>query len=423
MNKVNLLGAIALLASSCVSSGSAPSVTGMVYCDANTTLPSIELTQIEQTDSTTVLSLMGIYDYYDVKFSLGDEITLEAGGVSLPLKDIRSVGTTAIRNNAVDLLKGVPAEFQLVFPAVPRGAKIADLIQKTDGKIQNSIWGIDLTGRRSPDEMPAEIPSELLEHNFNSGNLPSIVLKDGVAKITAHAVAWRKWMNPEVKFVVNSIDDVQEIITTQFDSDGVVTIELPLAGTAQVMAMTPYNTYSSFKVDPDEEINLYVMPDNHSDAQRFIRPDAVTDGKYREVEAMKREFVRIEALKDEDADVLLLDKTDTDEYFKAMMKIYNDGVDSIKAANYPPDMEKYALARQDRKLLAHMLNPDAYTPRDWDLRDAAISDSVLRFSPEQVKEIRSKVDFTNPLLEVVSIGNIGNRSGFLKAKKLLLAGD
>lgn len=121
------------------------------------------------------------------------------------------------------------------------------------------------------------------------------------------------------------------------------------------------------------------------------------------------------------ADTLLLDKTNTDDYFAAMMKIHSNGLDSIKARKFEPDLEKYARGAVDRQLMYRALMPDAYTPRDWDERDAAKPDSILRFSPEQIEQIRSSIDFSNPMLELRSIGNLGTRTMFLKAKELILA--
>ena len=313
------------------------------------------------------------------------------------------------------MTQGVPSQFKMIFPALPKDKTTVDFVQKIDGNISGSIWGIDLTGKRSPNELPSEIPAELLEHDLASGILPKIVNKEGVAKITAHAVAWRDWMDRSVKFVVNTIDDTQETIQSKFNKDGVVTIEIPLKGTAEISAVTPYNTYADFYVDPGEEINLYILPTNSSDVQRFIRPNGVTDGKYRNIGVMRDKLFGF----NEYADTLLLDKTNTDDYFAAMMKIHSDALDSIKARNFAPDMGKYARAVSDIQLIYRTLTPGAYTPRNWDERDAARPDSVLRFAPDQIKQIRSSIDFSNPLLELLSIG--GNRSRFLKSKELILA--
>lgn len=415
MKKIFALGAI-LLVTGCASLD-LPAVVDMPYCDANTTLPAVELTQIERTDSTTELTFMAMYDYYDAAFELGDDVNLVAGSCKLPLKEVQSIGNTVIRGNNVVLTQGVPSQFKMIFPALPKDNTTVDFIQKINGNISNSIWGIDLTGKRSPNELPSEIPAELLEYDLDSGILPQIVNKEGVAKITAHAVAWRDWMDSSVKFVVNTIDDTQETIQSKFNKEGVVTIEIPLKGTAEILAITPYNTYADFYVDPGEEINLYILPDNRSEVQRFIRPDGVTDGKYRNIGVMSEKLFGF----NEYADTLLLDKTNTDAYFTAMMKIHSDALDSIKARNFAPDLEKYARAVSDIQLIYRTLTPDAYTPRNWDERDAARPDSVLRFTPDQIKQIRSSIDFSNPLLELLSINGPDYRSRFLKSKELILA--
>lgn len=391
--------------------------TDMPYSDANTTLPGMELTLVERTDSTTELTFMGLYDQYDSFFRISDDVSLVAEDFQVPLKDVQVIGNTKFEGKNIYLRRGVPSQFKMIFPVIPDDITSIDFIQKEDGKVVNSIWGIDLTGQRSPDEFPAEIPAELLSHDFYSGNLPEIVKGEGIAKVTAHATAWRKWMDPKVEFVVNTIDDTQTRIKAEFDSNGEVTMEFPLEGTACIFAMTPYCTYASFYVDPGEEINLYILPDHHAEAQRFIRPQGVTDGKYRDIPAMGKRLLFF----DEDAYVKLVGKKKTNDYFKTMMEIHSNGLDSIKARNFEPDMERYARGRVDRRLMYQALSPDTYTPRDWDERDAAKPDSILRFTPEQVKQIREAIDFSNPMLELGSIGNPGNRSRFLKAKELILA--
>lgn len=411
-----LLGAIMLI-SGCKMQDITPDVVDMPYCDANTTLPGIELTQIQRTDSSTEVTFMALYDYHDTTFPLGDEINLVNGYFKAPVQEIVSIGNTVIQNNRVIMHQGVPSQFKLIFPPLPDDFTSIDFVQTKNGKVKNSIWGIDLTGKRSPDELPADIPSDLLLVDMAADSLPSIVEKDGVAKVTIHAVAWRDWMNRNVSMVINTIDDTQQTIHTEFDKEGVATLEIPLKGTAQISAYTPYNTYADVYVDPDEHINLYVLPDNRSDAQRFIRPNGVIDGKYRNIKAMSRKLLFFE----ENADTLLLDKTDTDEYFAAMMQIHAHALNSIRTGNFAPALERYARSGADRQLMRFALNPDANTTRDWDARDAAKPDTVLRFTPDQIRQIRSAIDFSNPLLELKSIGNPGYRSNFLKAKALILA--
>lgn len=395
-----------------------PKVVDTPYCDANTTRPAVELTQVERTDSTTELTFMAMYDYHDIIFQLGDDINLVTGDIKAPVKRVQSIGNTVISNNNVIMPQGIPVQFKLIFPALPENVATFDFVQKNNkGDVTNSIWGIDLTGRRLPDQLPAEIPAKLLEHDLSAGPLPQIVEKDGVARVTAHAVAWRDWMDRSVSFVVNTIDDTQQIIESEFDEKGIVTVDIPLRGTASILAITPYNTYASFYVDPGEDINLYILPNNSSMTQRFIRPSGVNDGKYRNLGTMSNKLISF----NEYADTLLLGKTNPNEYFAAMMEIHRNGLDSIKARNFAPDMEKYARSYIDLCLMAQTLKPDAYIPRDWDQRDSAKADTVSRFTSGQIKQIRSCIDFDNPLLELKSIGNPGSRSTFLKARDLILA--
>lgn len=415
MKHILSLGAIALLVG--CTQQQLPAVIDMPYCDANRILPATELTQIERTDSTTVLTFSTMYDYHDYSLKIGAGYRLWFGDFSTPMKELVVPGEVDFDGNKISVSQGVPAQFRMIFAALPKDVESVDLVQEVYGNIKNAIWGIDLTGKRSPNELPAEIPAELLNYNFATGNLPQVVTKEDVVKITAHAVAWRSWMKHDVEFIVNTVDDTQERIKAYFNDSGVVTIDIPLKGTASISAHTPYNTYANFYAEPGEEINLYILPDNNSETQRGSRPNGVIDGKYRNVKAMEMDFVFYQ----EDADTLLYNKTDPNDYFTAMMKIHSDGLDSIQAGNYEPDKEKYARAVVDRHMMSQTLRPDAYTTNDWMQSYSVKPDSVLRFSPDQLRQIRESIDFTNPLLEVISIGNPGSRSRFLKAKELILA--
>lgn len=415
MKHIFSLGAIVLLVG--CTQQQLPAVIDMPYCDANTILPATELTQIERTDSTTVLTFSTMYEYKDHFLKVGAGYRLWFGDFSTPMKELVVPGDVDFDGNKIAMSQGVPAQFRMIFAALPKDVESVDLVQEVNGNVKNAIWGIDLTGKRSPNEFPTEIPVELLDYNFATGNLPQVVTKKGVVKITAHAVAWRNWMNHYIEFIVNTVDDTQECIKTYLNDSGEVTIDIPLKGTANISARTAYNTYSNFYAEPGEEINLYILPNNYSETQRGIRPNGVIDGKYRNVKAMERDFVFYQ----EDADTLLYNKTDTNDYFTAMMKIHSDVLDSIQAGNYEPDKEKYARAVVDRHMMSQTLSPDAYTTDDWRQSYAVKPDSILRFTPDQLRQIRESIDFTNPLLEVISIGNPGSRSRFLKAKELILA--
>ncbi len=421
MGKAIALGALMLL-TGCATQRM-PSVIDMPYCDANTMRPAVDLSQIERTDSTTELTFMATY-FMDIYSELGDDINLTSGDFTVPLKEINSIGNTVISQNKVLIKQGVPSQFKMIFPALPENITTVDLIQKKNGKmpvmtgeIINQIWGIDLTGKRSPEEFPAEIPSNLLKHDLSSGNLPRIVRKDGVVKINAQVAAWRDWMSNNVDFYVNTIDDTQEKIPSKFDKNGHVSLEIPVKGTAWIFAITPYNVCATFYADPGEEINLYIMPINRSETQNFTRPNCFTDGKYRNIAPMDVKWNQADLYAPSNA--ILINKTNTDDYVAAIIELHSAELDSIKAFNFEPDMEKFARARIDDKLIHRTLCPDAYINAMM-FKDEAKPDTVLRFSPDQIKQIRSSIDTDNPLLELLSIGNSGDRSRFLLAKKLIL---
>lgn len=416
MKKLILSGAILLLCG--CAAQHLPSTVSLPYTDGNTSRPAINLTQVVRTDSTTEMTFTAVYDDYDIATIFDGDISLIAGDFSAPLKAIVPLGNTKMVNSAIIMRQGVPAQFKLTFPPLPDDVASVDLVQTNGGNLEDTrIWGIDLTGKRSPDEMPADIPQELLEFNLSSGNTPGVTYKNDTLRITAHAAAWRPWMNNSVRFYVNTVDDKQLVYNSEFNENGIAHINIPLTATAGISACTPYNTYSFFYADPGEDINLYILPINRSDAQRFIRPTGVTDGNHRNLAAMTQILLPSSIFVY--SDTLLLDKTDTNEYFAAMMQIYRNDLDSIKAMKLAPDVERFARAILDRRLMSQTINPDAHTPRDWDERDAAMPDSVLRFSPDQVRQIRELIDPSNPLIELLSLRNPGQRTAFVKAKTLL----
>lgn len=400
MKKTEILCcAIALLAASCTRQ--LPSTVDMPYYDGNTFLPATELMQVERTDSTTVLTFMTMYDYYDFNIVLGDEtyITTPSSG-NLPLQKIQGVGSTRIENNRIMLKKGIPSEYKMIFPAIDPDAVSLDFVQKDNqGKVLRAVWGIDLTGKRAPGEYPADVPAELYDNDLRGDTLPRLVTTADTATVNIHVAAWRNWMSTAGDIYVNTIADTQEHIPFTLDDHGTSTVKIPLEGTANIVVNISTNTYASTYVAPGETMDIYLLPDNRSESQRWHRPAGVTNGKYRILDALSRASFGFQI----DADTLLIGKTDPDQYFVAMMQIHSDGLDSLRARNYDPIVATNLRAWLDRQLMYQMLLPD----------------SVVRFTPAQIAEMRAAIDFDNPLLELKSIGNPGNRTRFLQARRLL----
>lgn len=403
-----------LLLSACAAT--MPRVVDMPYADANIA-GAVELMQVERNDTSTVLTFSAMYDYYDFWIVLGDEIYLTTGNDSLPMIRAELPASSGPNGKVITLLKGVPVEFRLIFPALPDDAASLDFIQKTGGRVENSIWGIDLTGKRLANELPAEIPAELLKHDFVNDTLPRMVHTQGIATVKVHVVAFRPWMLREGFFRVNTLADTQETYHFVLDDKGETTVEIPLNGTANISAHIQTNTYASTYVDPGETINMYLLPNHTSEAQRYHRPTWVTDGKYRDLETLGKQVLY--SMFQENADTLLLNKRDRDEYFAAMIQIHANGLASIDEHNFSPLLAKYVRGCLDRVLMNQTVIPDAYIPDDWDERDAAKPDSISRFTPEQLAEVRSRIDFSNPIIELRSISNPGNRPLYLKAMEML----
>ncbi len=83
--------------------------TDMPYSDANTTLPGMELTLVERTDSTTELTFMGLYDQYDSFFRISDDVSLVAEDFLFPLNDEQIICNTNFEGKNIYLIRGVPS--------------------------------------------------------------------------------------------------------------------------------------------------------------------------------------------------------------------------------------------------------------------------------------------------------------------------
>lgn len=413
-NKVMLFAAMLLLVSC---KEELPSTVDMPYCDGNTLLPATELMRVERTDSTTVLTFMTMYDYSDFTMQLGNDFFIVSNcGDPKQFRSLEGVGSTEIVDNQVMLKKGVPAEYKMIFPAIEKEATSLDFLQAENGKVAGSISGIDLTGKRLPSEYPSDIPAALFEHDFVNDTLPRLVEFSGTAKVNVHVAGWRKWMSKSGNFTINTMADTQETIPFTLDDNGEATVEIPLEGTACISAHISTNTYATTYIDPNETIDMYLLPNNYSESQRWHRPAGVTNGKYRDIEAMANPIWDFQIY----ADTLLIGKTDRDEYFEAMMKIHSDGLDSLQQRNFEPNVAATVRAGLDRKLMYCAIAP--YLSAEWEVYSkygCSTPESVICFTPQQIDEIRRSIDFSNPLLELKSMANPGNRTRFVQAKKLL----
>lgn len=413
-NKIFAIGALALL-TGC--NDEMPRIVEFPYTEGNTVVPQTEVMEIERTDSFTVITLMTMYDYYDTDLQFNHDTYLTTGDYDhRPLKSVQNEGPMDTENNKILLKKGIPVRYKLTFPPIPKDAEYVDLVGVTTSiHGPGSIWGIDLTGKRSANEPPTGIPAGLSEFDLINDTLPHIVRAEGTATVNLHIVGFRPWMSRNGRMWVNTIDDTQENYPLYFSEQGDATVEIPLKGTANINVNISTNTYASTFVDPEETMDMYIVSNNYSDA-RPINPMSVTNGKYRNSAAVDYPLWKLNSI---NADTLLAGKTDRDEYFNALLQVYDIFTDSIAAQKFPPLAEKVARGWLDRLLMSCTSTSMRFISQNNNGDKSCKPDSIDAFTPEQLNEIRSRIDFTNPALELYSIGNPGARTRYLRAIEML----
>lgn len=404
---LSLLAAASLL-SAC--GGKSVNRIDMPYCDGNLS-SALELTAVERSESKTELTFLVMNTPGWLQFGMSKNVYITSGDDSLAL--VSSEGYTP--GTEIKLRNGIPVQFKLTFPPLPADATQFDFIDPGKSRFRPCIWGIDLTGKRSANEFPTDVPAELLQHDFVNDTMPRIVTDSGTATINIHLAAFRPWISPNGRLIVNTMDDTQERIPFTTDKNGHATIRLPLKGTANVTVMYETNTYASTYVDPNENINIYVLPDNNSVSQRLRRPGGVTDGKYRNIKPMQQELLLFQL----DADTTIYYATGPEDYIDRAINLHAATLDSIEARNFPPLLHQWARASADRKLMYQIIAPRLYTPGNYleDITD--VTDSVPVFTSEQLRRVARRIDFEAPALEIYSIGNPGWRTAWLRSRKAL----
>lgn len=384
----------------------------MPYCDGNLS-SALELTAVECSESETVLTFVVLNTPNWLHFEMSENVYLTTGNDSLPL--IGSEGYTPGKD--MKLREGVPVQFKLTFPPLPADAVQFDFIDPVKSRARPCIWGVDLTGERSANDFPADVPAELLRHDFVNDTMPRIVTDCGTATVNIHLAAFRPWISPNGRLIVNTMADTQERYGFTVDKEGNATVKVPLMGTANITVMYETNTYASTYVDPGENINIYVLPDNNSSGQRLRRPGGVIDGKYRNIKPMQQELLLFQL----DADSILYHATGPDDYIDRAISLHQATLDSIEARKFPPLLKEWARASADRKLMYQVIAPSLYQPGMY-LKDITdVTDSVPDFTPGQLKRVARRINFDSPALEIYSIGNPGWRTAWLRAHRALLS--
>lgn len=382
-----------------------PRQVDMPYCDGNLSCM-VELTGVTRTDSNTVLTFLATNapGWYELKIT--KDAYLTTGNNHLPI-----IGAEGIEpGSTLYLQPGVPTEFKLTFPPLPKSAKSLDFVDPWQSQHRICIWGVDLTGTRSANDVPAEIPEELLTNDL-SGRFPKELLDTGTATVNIHIVAYRPWISPEGMVLVNHLNGKQQQLKFTADKNGDAQVKLRLAGASGVTVMTGSNVWSATLIEPGETVNFYAMPTNSSESQRGHRLNAYSDGKFRMEPLLetRTSVLLIQTIINLEGE-LLYQCTDRDRYFANTLELDRRLRDSIAALDVEPMLREWMTALADRQLLRHIGDPGRYILGDWN--DGPYTGPEVKFSPEQIAEVMKRVDFDSPLMMAVGKNGFDDRTAW-----------
>lgn len=384
-----------------------PAQVDLPYADGN--LSSIvELTGVTRTDSTTVLSFIADYPYYDITVDFSNRCYITTGTDSLPLKSAEGVSLNADGSMRIDLKQGIPTHFKFTFPAIAANATTLDFVDPVESELRTCIWGVDLTGTRSANALPSQIPAPLLEHDL-TGSIPTADLDTGTAVVNIHMVAYRPWFSPDGRVIVRPLHGRQQQIPYTADAEGNATVKVRLAGPAGISVMNSTNVWSATYVQPGETIDFYSLPTNNSVTQSYRRPTGMASGKLHVVEYLSEMPVSCDLhQKRIDLDSLLYHCADRDLYFANVLKIDDLLNDSIMTLDLQPMEREWLDALLDSWLISHLGNNSEFIYGEWnDLPADRTGILQHTFTADQLRQAAKRINFDSPALMLMRKGDFG----------------
>lgn len=375
----------------------------------------VDITAVKRTDSGTVIECIAnnCPNYYT--FNIPGDICLYADGEYYPL--ISAEGVKPGKQST--LTDGVPQRFSLTFAPLPDDVEKVDMLSRSGQPERYNyepsikIWGIDLTGKRNSNDLPAGVPDIAAKPDLN-GKIPEARLDTGVSVVTLHAIGNRPWLNQTGTVYVNTFEGHQNAMAYTLKND-TAQLHIPMAGPAEVLIITPEEIIAAQTVAPGEDINIYLLPVYHQDiltGPYSRRKMSRSDGIYNAYD-VARDLIYpvLDAMLN--SDFGLNWRLNAEEYTDVLVRNYKNYRDSIDAhTEIEPMVREYYHRFNKRRTLYRAANPAGHLGRlyseyygKYDDYIPADSLKFTQLTPEQLKRVGALFDTGSPDLLLLNSGD------------------
>ena len=225
---------------------------------------SIEIDRIVREDTATTMYVKAYYrPHFWIKIAKGSFLRDEDGQL-YPIR--RGVGITL--DKEFWMPESGEAEFQLIFPPLPRTVSTVDF-SEGDFEGAYNIWGIQLDGRKLDKSKLPQKPS----YPDRRDTLPQPELAYGKAVLTGRILDYRKEMNLRVRAYTHglSLTEQGEESSLPVNDDGTFRIEIEAPCVASVRLAFPFG-FVTCLVAPGEETDVTVNPREMCRRQSRLQP-------------------------------------------------------------------------------------------------------------------------------------------------------
>ena len=213
-----------------------------------------DVTRITLTDTATVVNVDA---YANPRYWIRwDTTTYLAGGGKKYM--IRSADGIELRAEHYVPESGKDS-FVFYFDPIDPGLKTIDLIEG-DQADYFKIWGIDLRGGKSVDEIVRQIPAEVRSADLSAAPLPEPEFKSGMSTLRLKVLGYRPEMdyNPDLS-IFSMIPQPRETILPTEVAPGEWLFEMPLFGpTTARLQLSRMMDIMDFMLEPGADNNLWI---------------------------------------------------------------------------------------------------------------------------------------------------------------------
>ncbi len=379
----------------------------------------IDITQVELTDSNTILTVKA---FYRPKWwiRIAGDTYLRADNKSYSMTDTQGIEP----GEKFWMPESGEAQFKLFFEPLPADSKEFDFMEGNDPS-GFRLLGVDLTGSQTPADQ-AGFPV-IFKKGVKDGILPAPILEVGETTVNYHLIPSGVDLPFEIIMYVNTIDGMQNELRVPIDEDGNGSITFDQYGPVRVYVILEHGehgtrTGTTLTLQPGENIDYYLDTritgwSAMSHRKNISRNDynvIAHTGVYNDLDRLteKRSFplFRLNLYSGEFADY-----RSTGEEYKNMVKAKYDAYsDSILNSGAPQMLKEYSLLALQNDVLEAIANYKYFlmhnfrsVKNNWDRTQPIPEDSIPgTLTDEDFAEVATWFDVSNPKL-LLAGSNIG----------------